>query len=252
MNTNTKQPPLPREPQEVTAEWLTQALRASGLDVTVGSIRRRRLGEGVGLMSDLERLEVDYSEGEGPITLILKKPAQNEVNLAVATTFELYKREVLFYRDVADRSTARTPIVYFADIDGTDFALVLEDVSAYELGDQVVGCAVPQARAGMQWLARQHAAFWDKVDDPTLDFLPLVHPSYSSEGLMQGCAYGWGPMVEGFPDIVPEHIAKLKDRFLAALPQIFEWMATPPLTVIHGDFRMDNLFFGSTPDQEPL
>lgn len=244
-NTRNQPPTLPRTAADVTADWLTQALRSSGLDVTVDTLQRRKLGEGVGLMSDVERMTVTYSQGDGPPTLIFKKPAENDVNRGVATTFDLYRREVLYYRDVAERSSARTPIVYYADIDGSDFALVLEDVSAYELGDQIVGCNVDQARAGMRWLARQHAAFWGRADDPALDFLPLVHPSYSSEGLMQGCAYGWGPMVEGFAEVVPADIADLKDRFLAVLPKIFEWMAEPPITVIHGDFRMDNLFFAA-------
>jgi hypothetical protein len=245
-------PALPRHPQDVTARWLSTALRAAGLDVEVGAVRRERLGEGVGLMSDLERLDVEYSRGEGPRVLIYKRPADNDANRAVANTFDLYRREVVYYRDVAGRSSARTPIVWYADIDGDDFALVLEDLSAYRLGDQLVGCTVDQARAGMSWLAQQHAAFWDRVDDPSLDFLPIVHPSYSSEGLMQGCAFGWGPMVAGFGTIVPAHIANLEERFLAALPRLFEWMATPPLTVIHGDFRMDNLFFGVEPDHAPL
>jgi thiamine kinase-like enzyme len=26
-----------------------------------------------------------------------------------------------------------------------------------------------------------------------------------------------------------------------------QWIASPPLTVVHGDFRMDNLFFGTRP-----
>lgn len=247
-----QRPVLPRHPSEVSATWLTKALRAAGLDVTVSEVRRGRLGEGVGLMSDLEQLEVEYGEGDGPSVLIFKRPADNAANRAVANTFELYKREVLFYRDVAHRTTARTPFVYFADIDGTDFALVLEDLSAYSLGDQVVGCTVDQAEAVMRWMGRLHATFWDRCDDPTLEFLPLVHPSYSSEGLMQGAAYGWDPMVAAFGSVVPPEIAGLKERFLAALPKVFEWMAEAPITVIHGDVRMDNLFFGSDPGHEQM
>jgi aminoglycoside phosphotransferase (APT) family kinase protein len=59
-------------------------------------------------------------------------------------------------------------------------------------------------------------------------------------------------MVAAFGDDIPPHIAALKDRFLAALPMVFEWMAEGPLTVLHGDVRMDNLFFGTSADQEPL
>ena len=252
MDNTPDKPALPRHPSAVNATWLTQALQSAGLDVTVGEVRRGRLGEGVGLMSDLEQLDIEYSDGDGPGVLIFKRPADNQANRAVADLFELYKREVLFYRDVAHRTTARTPTVYFADIEGSDFALILENLAAYELGDQVVGCDVAQAEAVMRWMGRLHATFWDRCDDPTLEFLPLVHPSYSSEGLMQGAAYGWDPMVAAFGHVVPPQIAGLKERFLAALPKLFEWMAEAPITVIHGDVRMDNLFFGTDSSQESM
>ena len=123
----------------------------------------------------------------------MKFPATNEANLAVATAFDLYRREVLYYRDIAPRSKAWTPTIYFADIadDGVDFLLVMEDLSHYRLGDQVEGCAIDDARAGVDWLGRQHASFWDAVDDPTLEFLPYVAPSYSSQALTEGCRVGW-------------------------------------------------------------
>ena len=244
--------PLPRHPDDVTPEWLTTALRAHGLDVRVGSIRRAGLGEGLGMMSGLERLELTYDEGAGPPVVVLKMPATNDANRAVAEAFDLYGREVRFYRDVAPRSAAWTPTVYHADIDGDDFVLLLEDLSAHRLGDQVEGCSLEESRAGMEWLGKHHASFWDDVADPALDFMPDVWPSYSSDALQQGCAHGWDVMVETFGAVLPDHIRSLKERYLAAAPRMFEWMATSPLTVVHGDFRMDNLFFAAAAGQEPL
>lgn len=244
--------PLPRSTDEVTPAWLTTVLQANGLDVEVGSITSTPLGVGVGMMSGLAQLGVTYSRGSGPSLLVLKTPATNDANRGVADSFHLYEREVLFYRDVAPRSSAYTPVVYRADIEGNNFVLLLEDLSDYTLGDQVKGCTLEETQGGIAWLARHHASFWGKTEDPTLEFLPMVSPSYSSDALMQGCAYGWGPMTELFGHVVPERIGALKDRYLAALPKLFDWMATAPLTVTHGDFRMDNLFFGSASGQEPL
>jgi hypothetical protein len=243
---------LPNNAADITPAWLTSVMRAGGHDVTVESIEASGLGEGVGMMSGLLRLAVTYSSGSGPALLILKMPAGNDANRAVAESFRLYEREVLFYRDVAPRSQAYTAKVFHADIQGHNFALILEDLSAYELGDQVKGCTLEQTRGGIDWMARHHASLWGRTEDPMFEFLPAVSPSYSSEGLAQGCAFGWDPMVQLFGHAVPPHIAALKDRYLAALPKLFDWMATPPLTVVHGDFRMDNLFFAATPGQEPL
>ena len=244
--------PLPKRPEDVDAAWLTRALQAGGLDVSVRALRRSPIGEGVGMMSGLERLELDYERGEGPPVMVLKFPATNEANRAVAEAFDLYRREVLFYRDVAPRSAAWTPTIYFADIDGGDFVLLMEDLSGYRLGDQVEGCGLDEARLGMEWLGKQHASFWNKVDDASLEFLPLLYPSYSSDALLQGCVQGWDVMVDVFGAVLPSHIRDLKDPYVAAIPGLFRWMATPPLTVVHGDFRMDNFFFGVNADQEPL
>ena len=100
------------------------------------------------MMSGLERIDVDTSSGRGPTSMIVKFPATNEANLAVATAFDLYRREVLYYRDIAPRSKAWTPTIHYADIadDGVDFLLVMEDLSDYRLGDQVgvVGSTTPE------------------------------------------------------------------------------------------------------------
>jgi hypothetical protein len=233
---------------------LTAVLRANGHEVTVERVSHRTIADGVGMMSGLARLAVEYAAGTGPESMIFKYPATNEANLGVATAFDLYRREVLYYRDVAPRSSAWTPTIYYAGIadDGVDFALLMEDLSDYRLGDQIAGCGLDDAQRSIEWLARQHASFWGAVDDPTLDFLPYVAPSFSSETLAQGCEMGWDPMVEGFTEVVPPHVRDLKATYLAALPALFDWMSTPPLTVIHGDFRMDNLFYGAGGDQEPL
>lgn len=244
--------PLPRLMSDVTAAWLTSALQAAGHDVEVASVVATPLGVGVGMMSGLQSLDIAYSRGTGPERLVLKMPAENDVNRAVADLYHLYERETLFYRDVAPKSSAYTPIVYRADIEGNNFLLLMEHLTDYTLGDQVKGCTLAETQGGIAWLARHHASLWGQTEDPTFAFLPEVSPSYSSEGLMQGCAFGWDPMTQLFADVVPMRIGALKDRYLAALPKLFDWMATPPLTVVHGDFRMDNLFFGSAPGQEPL
>ncbi len=237
---------------DVTPAWLTAALQSAGHNVEIATVSATPLGVGVGMMSGLQSLALTYAKGTGPALLVLKMPTENDVNRSVADLYHLYERETLFYRDIASRSTAYTPVVYRADIDGNNFVLLLEDLSDYTLGDQVKGCTLEETEGGVAWLARHHASLWGQTDDPELAFLPEVSPSYSSDGLMQGCAFGWDPMAALFGHVVPERIAALKDRYLAVLPKLFDWMATPPLTVVHGDFRMDNLFFGSAPGQEPL
>ncbi len=231
-------------PEAVTAEWLSAALSDGAEEVEVHSFHREAIAEGMGMMSALAMVVIDEATGPAPDAVVLKMPATNAQNLAVADAFQLYRREVLFYRDLAERSSARTPAIHHAALgEGSDFVLLMEDLSEHRLGDQVEGCGLDEALQGMTWLGRHHASFWDRVDDPSLEFLPYVWPSYSSDALAEGCAAGWPVMVEVFGDVLPERMCDLRDAYLAAQPALFEHMATPPLTVVHGDFRMDNLFF---------
>lgn len=246
--------PLPADVYRPDSDWITRALQGAGLDVEVSHVRVASIGEGVGMMSGLARLDLTFSRGAGPATLIAKTPATNAANLGVATAFDLYRREVLFYRDLAQRTTARVPHIYYAEIadDGVNYLLLMEDLAHLRLGDQVEGCGLDEAIAGVEWLGRHHASFWGRTDEDGLDFLPPVLGSYHNDALVQGFGFGWDPMLEAFDEVIPDRYRAMKDLYLEAQPLLFAWMGTPPLTVAHGDFRMDNLFFDSTPGVDPL
>lgn len=236
---------IPNSHDEITVEWLDEMFRAAGADVEVKSFRRRPMGEGVGMMATLELIDLEYARGSGPDTIVVKLKAVNDANRAVALAFDIYQREVLFYRDIADQTSAGTPAVFLAHVDGPEnFALVLEDLSGYRLGDQVHGCHRSDAEAAVVTLAKLHAPFWDDVDRPEFEFIPYDTPSVHGDALRDGCHAGWDPMVAAFGDAVPDFMLDVKDRFLAAVPALQEWLASSPSTIVHGDFRMDNLFFG--------
>jgi hypothetical protein len=247
------QVPTPRHHDDLTVAWLQQTLDSAGLDVTVAAFTRRSIGEGVGMMAALELVDLEYSTGEGPETVLIKLPAVNEANLAVAVAFDIYRREVLFYRDIAERIGTGTPRVLLAQVDSpSEFVLVLEDLSGYRLGDQIAGCSLADAETGVVELAQLHAHFWDDVDRDELAFIPPETPSTHGDALRDGSRAGWDPMVEVFGDVVPEHMRAVRDRFLDAVPAMQQWLTTAPTTVVHGDFRMDNLFFAADPDHDPM
>jgi len=244
--------PLPGRHDDLNAEIMTAALRAGGLaDVHVSAIRRRPIGVGVGMMASIELVELDYDQGQGPASVVVKLPAVIDSNRAVAEAFDLYAREVLFYRDLAHLTPACTPKVFFADVVGSsEFMLVLEDLSDYRLGDQLVGCSVDDARLAMVELGKLHASFWDKVQDGSYDFIPLEIPSTHGTTLREAAGPTWDAMLQVFPGLVPDEINAQRDRFLAAIERMQRWMVSDPITVAHGDFRMDNIFYGQKPGHE--
>lgn len=245
--------PIPTRSEDVTPEWLTAVLARNGYDGVVASIRPQRFGEGAGMMSLLTRLELDYASGRGPSSVIVKMPSLSDANRATAVAFHCYERETIFLRDLASRTTARIPTVYLADIDGEeDFVVVMEDMRGYEIGDQVVGCNLEQARLGMSCIARFHASFWGKVDDPEFDFIPYHYPSYFSDTMHNVAIQVYDQMVEFAGDALPPALRDVKEEYLAAIPALQKWATAAPRTIVQGDFRMDNLFFGTTPEQSPI
>jgi aminoglycoside/choline kinase family phosphotransferase len=143
--------------------------------------------------------------------------------------------------------------VYFSAFKGeTSFIIVMEDLSDYTMGDQVEGCSIARAEVAMRELGLLHAAFWEKVDTPEYEFLPYHFPGLHAEAMLGGARAGWDNMVSIFGDLVCDEIKSNKDRFLDAVPKMQEWLVEHPYTLIHGDFRMDNLMFGTKAEHSAL
>ena len=248
----------PLRPNDITNEWLTAALQSGGhlsSDGSVASMQRRPVGEGVGMLGLIEVVTPTYSgnAGDAPKSVVVKYPTEVEANLVVATTFNVYQREVLFCQRVAPKAGMRVPKVFFSAFNGqTSFIIVMEDLSEYTMGDQVEGCSIARAEVAMRELGMLHASFWEKVDTPEYDFLPYHFPGLHAEAMLGGARAGWDNMVAIFGDLISDTLKTSKDRFLDAVPKMQKWLVQHPYTLIHGDFRMDNLMFGTKPDHSAL
>lgn len=141
-------------PAELTAEWLTHALKNGGAIEAehVTSYGATIIGEGTGFMGQLANLRLTYDRPEAgaPASLIAKFPAAAQENRDLAMFFHFYEREVGFYQHIAGHVALRTPRCYFSAFEPSngDFVLLLEDLSPAVVGDQVAGCAAGAGAAG--------------------------------------------------------------------------------------------------------
>ena len=245
---------IPR-PGDLEPDWLTETLRNSAAIAQSGqvaSVRLEAIGQGAGMMSSLGRLHLQYAgAAPGPASLVVKSPALNETNRAVAASFQIYQREARFFKELAPRCLARTPKLHCCEIDDEqNFILLMEDLRDYRLGDQVAGAGLAETELCLEQLARLHASFWNAVED--LAWVPLIEGSTHANNYLLGAERGWPKTLEAFGHAIPKSIPGMMERFIAALPGLQKALATPPLTLIHGDFRLENLFFGVSEDQAPL
>ncbi|MBA59475.1 MAG: hypothetical protein CMQ40_09935 [Gammaproteobacteria bacterium] len=242
---------IPANVNEISAEWLSEILSSGGTVLEVSEKQIEAIGHG--MMSNLYRVNLSYRSGAGPASLVIKLPAENQQNREVAVSFEIYKREVNFYSRLAEKTPMRVPQTLLSECSSSDsFVIVMEDLLSWAPGDQVAGCSIADAKAAIDSLADLHATFWNSVDHDSFDWIPDSFRSIMSRGLYEGVAAGYDNFVDLFSKILSPELAGSKEKFLNGLTGMQEWINQTPRTVIHGDFRLDNLLFRSMDDSSEV
>ena len=230
------EPPIPAGIDDIDDDWLSAAM---GSPVRAASITD--IGTGVGMIGAIYRATL---EGDGPDTVVLKLPGLDETARFTAQILRLNIREVGFYRELAAESPIRVPHCHFAAVDPEthEFVLVLEDVGSYRAVNQVEGMGAADAEQAVDELAAWHAHWWGKaapiaergtavsIRDP---IYPMLLPPVFSDG--------WGKVRAAMS--VPGSVERVADGWVEALPEMLGSLSTTPSTLVHGDYRADNMFF---------
>lgn len=230
-------PTIPRSIDDVTAEWLTTA---TGLDVT--GVEHEIIGVGLGVSSAVYRLHLTGTDV--PDSLVLKLPALDEAAVFTSSMLRMYEREVKFFDELAARVPARVPGFHGGAVDegGAGFYLLMEDMGAHRRIDQVAGMELHDAEHAVDALARWHAEFWNDGDHyiETGAAVSLADPVYQ-QVLPLVFAEGW-QKIQAEMDVAPA-IARVAPRWVDSLPSQLSRLSASPTTVVHGDYRADNIFF---------
>lgn len=243
--------PIIDDPADITAEWLTDALGVAG--ARVRSFTSQRVG--TGLVGQNIKFVLDW-EGDvpdgAPASVVGKFASPDPTSRATGVTLRNYEREVLFYRHIKPTVHIRTPECHVAEWDPetNEFTLLLEDLAPAEQGDQVTGCTVDEAAIAMAELARLHAPRWD---DPTLHDIDWLSRRSDESAAQTQMLYQmvWPGFVERYGSRLEPEALALAERFGS---QVGAWISLwdGPLAVTHGDYRLDNMLFGTAEGGYPL
>ncbi len=228
---------IPCSPEEVSAEWLAQVL---GADVTAVQITP----VGTGQTGATYRLAAQYGSPTAlPPSFVVKLPAQEQ---AVRERVSLsYRSEHAFYTEVADTLDVPLPRCYHCAMadDGAQFVLLLADMAPAEQGDQIRGCTTAEAALAVRALAGLHGPRW--CDPAWLNFAGTVMPKPDEAG-----ARGLGDItvlaVQTTLDKLGSRMsAQDRDTVEESGALIADWLLGAPdrFTLLHGDYRIDNLLF---------
>jgi hypothetical protein len=242
---------LMKRPEDVSPQWLGTVLHASGAassDAEVAGFESAAIG--TGQMSESYRFSLTWDERgpAGPASVVLKVAAADDTSRTTGIGLGIYEREIRFYQEVAPRIDGPVATCHFATFDTEDgwFTLVLEDAAPAAQGDQIAGCTVDEARLAMRELARIHAPVWN--DPELVEAGWLNQPSMVSQALVEQLLEG---VLERYDArIAPEHRGVV-ERFVARLdPYLAERRS--PFSIVHGDYRLDNMLFGRAGSRRPL
>lgn len=243
---------IPKNLSEVTLDWVADNLQEHAGASTLKNIELEPMGEGVGMMSAMSVIHLEWEGAtELPASVVVKIAAENDTNRGVSQQFNLYLKEVSYYRDLAPLTSARSPKIYGSEIDAEqNFFLLMEDVSDYRMGSQVTGATLEECELCIDFLAQLHSSFRGKVED--VAWLPNMSNSDNARNMAAGCEVGWEQLLSFFGELVPASVNAKRDEYVAGIPAMQAYLDQAPRTLIHGDFRMDNMLFGQKPEHAPL
>lgn len=255
MSATTTTETIPTDADAITADWLTGVLRSSGtIDETVAvtDFETEPVGVGIGLVGCLVRLTPTYAGddtlvAQAPEQMIAKFPAPEEGSRFVALVLGMYRKEVGFYRNLAEQCQLPHARCYHAahDAESDDFIILMEDLSDGRVVDQIGGCDREDAEAAIDALADFHAGYWNDEALAETDWLGALCDAPFPDAITMSYDQSWAPVQELFGDYLTPEVKDFGDRFTELLPDLVTRLSEGPFTLSHGDYRLDNIFFGA-------
>jgi aminoglycoside/choline kinase family phosphotransferase len=247
-------PRLVSDPAEIDADWLSEALREGGVLPTgrVTDVARKMIG--TGKMGDNVRYTLTYENAPNaaPLSVVAKLPAAEPTARASSVARQSYLREVRFYQEIAPRIPMRTPHCFAALIDdaGSDYVILMEDLSPAMPGDQTDVCTLEQAELAIREAAKLHGPLMNDASLLTSEAITQSDPAGSA--LAKQLLVQLAPaFVERFRDRITREGEALLERFCQGFPEYAASYAGPR-TAVHADYRSENMLFGSDAGGYPI
>ena len=240
-------PDVPADATAIDAAWLTRALRSSGVltDGAVTAVQVEPLGGSQGFAGQLRRVRATY-DGEthgAPPSFIVKLHSPIAITRGLIRRIGAASREIRFYRELAPRAGVPTAALHFAAQDGDRYVLLLEDLAPARAGDPAAGCSPEQVQATVARVAGMHAAWWDSPALASLDWIPVFEGLTATRHAI--CREAWPEFVERYRRHFPDLCSRVGPALIDGLDTVRHALSQAPPTLLHGDFRPDNVMFAA-------
>jgi len=247
-------PAIPAGSAEVTPGWVRQAFAAGGrADIpTVEDVDVEQVGVGIGHVGESLRCRLTYAGDApaAPATVVVKLHSSHPETDKLARRVRLYRRECAFYQLLSHHAPIRSPILYYGDYErrSNRLVLVLEDLGGMGRVDEIEGANSEQAMSVVRAIARFHAYSWNKTGTaPYIDIFDSLDPKWRPPVQLIYLA-SLRRTFEVFGDHFSQHMQRITETLGWRAADYMGDLATGPRAFGHGDYRLDNMFFGPGPD----
>jgi len=238
--------PLPLQPADITAKWLTAALRQRNPSITVTSAEVVDV-----ILGTSTKIRVRLTvTGEGteafPKTVIVKGGFEEHSRVLGP----MYANEIRFYSDIQPYVTLPSPICYFAGSDPNSYQsiVIMEDLRR----DGVIFCdalkpqSFEQIGRRLEALGRYHAETWASPEFQPGRRWASVAGRFEAFGLEFMYRYlkpeVWAHYMASPRGAATSVAFHDRDWMERALLQLAEIQKTQPQCLIHGDTHLGNLY----------
>ncbi len=239
---------IPARPEDVTSDWLTEALRSTQTigQARVKSFRMRPFGVEQAFSGELVRLGLQYSGAEKGVPASLVGKFSPIYPHGYDFQQNSSEREIRFYKKTALQIGLRTPCCHYAAIDRKKgvSVLLLEDLSHLRRANLTAGCTFKDVELVIRKLARMHAGYWESPQFRKMKWLPFINS-------LAECPFQrwWSCYPQCLREIlsdqrIPDAFWEVGKRLAENMSRAFDPLAESPVTCVHGDVHADNLLFG--------
>jgi len=241
MNTSA----IPRKIEEVSAQWLENVLKGSFFRGNIESLTYESVEGGYTGLN--YRVFLSTSD-RGPLTIFVKFPVGNSYNTKSASNrirFQTIARnEIRFYREIANEIQTPTPKCLFSAYDDDISLLILEDLGNGRLPNNREELKENQLSQIADSMASFHMHFWE---DPRLESMDWIGARFSSkrnhDEEMQSFQNSSHIFVNRFNSHLSADQLRVIQKIASEYPRLKTAVASPPLTLTHGDWTSTNLIW---------
>lgn len=214
-----------------------------------------------------------------PSSVIVKTPTQVPENFAAGDALRSYEREIVVYQTLRSTLGVPMPAYYhgamdpdpapwiqrplfflfdhlsirginwvigqFLKLSGKSkrrYILVIEDITDARPPTQMLGGSLDDARRSLEVLARFHATNWMRSD--ATDHYRYIFPVDTVPRIGQASyVRNRDGFVERFGPVLRDGMLDRLDAIQERVPAICSSLAAEPWTLLHGDYRLDNVLF---------